>query len=165
VVAPWWNHPGFVRATAARVSEATAGWSPARRAAAQLIFTAHAIPQPVEATSPYRQQFTETAALAAAASGHAEHVIAFQSMPAESRVPWSSPDILSAITAAHQAGHPDVIVQAAGFLVDHTEVLYDLDIEAAALACELGIGFTRARCVHDHPDFIAALADGVCALG
>ena len=54
-----------------------------------------------------------------------------------------------------------VVVQAAGFLVDHTEVLYDLDVEAKQLAARLGIGFTRAACVHDHPAYIRLLADRV----
>lgn len=164
VVAPWWNQPGFIAATKARLEEATADWSLSRKAAALLIFTAHAVPQPVEATSPYRKQFAETARLAAEAFGHGEHTIAFQSQPGDSRIPWSAPTILDAITAAHQAGRPDVIVQAAGFLVDHTEVLYDLDVEAVAHARALGIGFTRARCVHDHPAFIATLADGVMSI-
>ncbi|MCK6491507.1 MAG: ferrochelatase [Planctomycetes bacterium] len=164
VVAPWWNRPGFIAALAARLGEATAGWDAARRAAARLVFTAHAIPQPVEATSPYRRQVEETAALAAAAWGHPQHAVAFQSAPAESRVPWSSPDILAAVRAAHAAGTRELLVQAAGFLVDHTEVQYDLDVEAQQLARELGLGWTRARCVHDHPDFIRTLADGVMAL-
>lgn len=164
VVAPWWNHPGFIAALAGRLAEATAGWDTARRAAAHLVFTAHAIPQPVEQTSPYRRQVEETAHLAAAAFGHPAHAVAFQSAPAESRVPWSSPDILAAVRAAHAAGAGELLVQAAGFLVDHTEVQYDLDVEARALAGELGLGWTRARCVHDHPDFIRALADGVMAL-
>jgi ferrochelatase len=54
-----------------------------------------------------------------------------------------------------------VVVQAAGFLVDHTEVLYDLDVEAKLLADKLGVIFTRAACVHDHPAYIAMLADRV----
>jgi ferrochelatase len=54
-----------------------------------------------------------------------------------------------------------VVVQAAGFLVDHTEVLYDLDVEAREHAAKLGLNLVRARCVHDHPAFIALLADRV----
>jgi protoporphyrin/coproporphyrin ferrochelatase len=89
------------------------------------------------------------------------HAIAFQSQPGDSRVAWSSPTVEQAIDAAHQAGKKDVIVQAAGFLVDHTEVLYDLDVEAKEHADKLGINLTRATCVHDHPAFISMLADGV----
>lgn len=161
VVAPWWNSDGYVTAVADSVRQATTGWSAERFAAAELVFTAHAIPQPVEATSPYRAQFAETARLAAAHLGHEQHAIAFQSQPGDSRIAWSSPTIEAAIEDAHRRGKRDVVVQAAGFLVDHTEVLYDLDIEAQELATRLGIGFHRAPCVHDHPAFIAMLADRV----
>lgn len=161
VVQPWWAEAGYVTAVADRVREATAGWSAQRFADAELVFTAHAIPQPVESTSPYRKQFAETAARAAKALGHEQHVIAFQSQPGDSRVPWSSPTIDQAINDAHRRGKSDVVVQAAGFLVDHTEVLYDLDVEAKQLAAQLGIGFTRAACVHDHPAYIRLLADRV----
>jgi ferrochelatase len=161
VAAPWWNERGFVAAIAARLREATEGWSAERVARARLVFTAHAVPQPVEATSPYRRQFAETARLAAEAFGHPEHAIAFQSQPGDSSIPWSQPDILSVIDDAARGGARDVLVCAAGFLVDHTEVLYDLDIEAKERCKRHGVAYTRARCVHDHPAFIATLADRV----
>lgn len=164
VVPPWWTLPGFIAGCAEQIRSATAGWSAERLAAAELIFTAHAIPQPVETTSPYRQQFAETARLIAVALGHPQHRIAFQSQPSDSRVPWSAPTIESALDAAKAAGAPEVVVQACGFLVDHTEVLFDLDVEAKAHAAGLGLGFTRARCVHDDPGFIAGLVDQVLAL-
>ena len=163
VAAPFWEAPGFIGATAARLREATNGWDAARIAAAELVFTAHAIPRPVEETSPYRTQFAATARLAAAAFGHPDHRIAFQSQPGDSRIPWSAPTIADVVAGAVAAGKRDVLISAAGFLVDHTEVLYDLDHEAQAQAQQLGITYTRARCVHDHPDFINALADRVIA--
>lgn len=164
VVPPWWTMPGFITAGADRLREVTADWSAERLAAAELIFTAHAIPQPVETTSPYRQQFAESAKLIAEALGHPRHRIAFQSQPSDSRVPWSAPTIEAEVAAAHAAGATDVLIQACGFLVDHTEVLYDLDVEVRGQCATLGIGYTRARCVHDHPAFINGLADAVMAL-
>jgi ferrochelatase len=161
VVQPWWKEPGYISAIAAEVRAATAGWSSARFLTAELIFTAHAIPQPVELTSPYRAQFAESARLAAALLGHPEHAIAFQSQPGDSHIGWSAPTIEQALQQAKARGRSEAVVQAAGFLVDHTEVLYDLDVEAAAEAGRLGLGFTRARCVHDSPAFIALLADRV----
>ena len=164
VVPPWWTLPGFIAGSAARIRAATAGWSAERFAASELIFTAHAIPAPVESTSPYRQQFVETARLIAETLGHPRHRIAFQSQPSDSRIPWSTPTIEAQIEAAKAAGAPEVVVQACGFLVDHTEVLFDLDVEAKELAARLGLGFTRAQCVHDEPAFISGLADLVLAL-
>jgi len=161
VVEPWWRSDGFVAALCGRITEAVAGWVPGRFAAAELIFTAHAVPAPVAQTSQYCQQFAESAALAAAACGHPRHTVAYQSAPEDSRVAWTGPDIVPVIEAAHAAGVRDVVAISAGFLVDHTEVLYDLDVVAADRARELGIGFLRAPCVHDHPAFINALADGV----
>ncbi|HYE04760.1 MAG TPA: ferrochelatase [Planctomycetota bacterium] len=161
VVEPWYAETGFIAANAARVRDAAAGWDAARFAAAELVFTAHAIPAPIAETSRYREQFAETAARIADALGHPRHRIAYQSAPSDSRVPWTGPDIVPTIREAAERGAREVVVQACGFLVDHTEVLYDLDVEARRAAAQAGIGFTRATCVHDHPAFIAALADGV----
>ena len=79
-------------------------------------------------------------------------------------MPWSAPTIEAEISAAHAAGARDVVIQACGFLVDHTEVLFDLDVEARAQCAGLGLGFMRARCVHEHPAFISGLAIAVLAL-
>jgi ferrochelatase len=76
-------------------------------------------------------------------------------------VAWTGPDIIDVVEAAAREGVSDVLVQAVGFLVDHTEVTYDLDVEAGQRAMALGLRLTRAACVHDHPAFIATLADGV----
>jgi ferrochelatase len=161
VVAPWWDQPGFIEASVQRIRDATSGWSASRLAKAHLIFTAHAIPQPVEATAPYRAQFAHTARLVAEALGHPAHAIAFQSQPTDSRIPWSQPTVEAAMDSAHASGASDVLIQAAGFLVDHTEVLFDLDVEARAHASTLGLTLTRVPCVHDHTAFIAMLCDRV----
>jgi len=143
---------------------AAAGWSAERFAAARLILTAHAIPQPAERASPYREHVAATARLVAEAAGHDDHVVGFQSAPDASRVPWSSPTVDELVAAAAADGVRDVVVQAVGFLVDHVEVLFDLDEELSGECRESGLGYLRARCVHDHPAFIATLADRVLAL-
>lgn len=156
--APFWNRPGFVTALADRVHATVADWPAERFAAAGLVFTAHAIPKRAEKTSPYRPAFAETARQVAAAMGHPDHLLAFQSQPDDGGA-WSEPTIKQVIEDAHRAGKRELVVQAVGFLVDHVEVLYDLDHEAAALAAGLGLGFHRAPCVGDHPAFIGTLAD------
>lgn len=164
VVEPWWRQPGFVAALADRVREAAAGWDRARWQRAALVFTAHAIPEPVARTAPYAAQFAETARLVAQAVDHPEHRIAYQSQPADSRIPWTGPDILTVIDTLAREGYREVVLCAAGFLVDHTEILYDLDHEAQARARAHGMAYHRAPSVHTHPAFIGMLADGVAAL-
>ncbi len=163
VADPYFVHPGFIAANVGRLQEATTTWSPERIHAARLILTAHAIPEPVARSSRYVQQVAETAALVASAFGHPDHEVAFQSAPPAGGVAWTGPDIIERIDAAAAAGVQDLLVQAVGFLVDHTEVTYDLDLEATQHAASLGVRLTRAGCVTEHPAFIAALADQVLA--
>lgn len=159
VAPPFFDSPGFIAALADRLREATAGWSAERVAKAALVFTAHAIPTPVERTAPYRQQFATTARLAAEAFGHPEHRLAFQSAPSESAIPWSGPDILAVVDEVAASGATDIILCPAGFLVDHTEVLYDLDIEAKQRAEAKGMAYTRAVGVHDHTALVRTFAE------
>jgi len=161
VADPFFTHPGFIAASVARLREATATWTPQRRLAARLIFTAHAVPEPVARTSQYTHQVAESARLVAAAYGQSEHLVAYQSAPPPGGVAWTGPDILTLVDQAAKDGVTDILVQAVGFLVDHTEVTYDLDIEAGQHAQALGLHLTRAGCVQDHPAFIAALADQI----
>ena len=162
-VDPWWTHPGFVGACADRIRESAKGWTPERFAQASLVFTAHAIPAPVERTAPYARQFKETAALVAKELGHPEHVCAYQSQPGDSSIPWSKPAINDVIHEVAKKGSKDVIVAPIGFLVDHMEVLFDLDVEARDEAQKAGIAFHRAGTVASHPKFIAMLADLISA--
>lgn len=164
VVPPWGELPGHVRAIANRLDQATTGWSAARRAACALVFTAHAIPLPAERACAYRAQVESTAREAAAAWGHPQHFLGFQSAPAVGRVPWSQPTVAAALAQAKAAGASEVLVQACGFPVDHVEVLWDLDREAAAEAARLGLGWTRAAGVGDEPALMEALLDAVLAL-
>ena len=91
--------------------------------------------------------------------------LAWQSRSGDGRVPWLEPDILDVLREEAAAGIREVVVQAIGFLSDHVEVLYDLDVEASSLAGELGITMRRAGCVSDHPAFIATLGRRVLELG
>lgn len=160
--APWWgSHPGYATACAAHIATATADWSCERFQSAALLLTAHAIPVPAERGSPYRAEVDACAAAVAAACGHPAHTVAFQSAPSPSRIPWSAPDLDAAVDAIVAAGHRELVVQAIGFLVDHVEVLYDLDHGLRAACAQRGLGYTRAVCVHDHPAFITALADTI----
>ncbi len=154
--APWHAHPGFIAASAARVKEAMDRLSPEERRRARLIFTAHSIPVAMAKDAPYVDQLTESCGLVAKRLGLGSWTLAFQSRSGSPRDPWLEPDIASEL---HKIGQGGVAVVAPiGFLCDHIEVLYDLDVEAARIGRECGVRMERAATVGDHPEFIALMS-------
>jgi ferrochelatase len=156
---PWWTHEGFVAANADRIKDATKGWSRERFQKAALIFTAHAIPIAVQRTAPYEKQFKESAAAIARVLEKPAFEVAYQSQPGDSAIPWSTPSAVTVIEEQQKKGAKDVVLSPIGFLCDHVEVLYDLDVEAKERAKALGVEYTRAGTVGSHPRFVAMLAD------
>ncbi|MGH7782200.1 MAG: ferrochelatase [Candidatus Binataceae bacterium] len=154
---PWFAHPKFIAATAARVAEALARLDSSDRAHAHLIFTAHSIPVAMAAQAPYVEQLTESSRLVAAKLGFENWTLAFQSRSGSPRDPWLEPDIGAALRGLPRGAV--AVVAPLGFLCDHVEVLYDLDVEAAAIAREAGVRMERAATVGDHPEFIAMMAE------
>lgn len=148
-------HPGFVRANVDGLLRARA----AAGDAAPVIFTAHSIPCAVADRCDYVAQLAETARLVAAGAGTARYRIAYQSRSGSPRDPWLEPDVREVIREEAARGAMDVVVAPVGFVCDHMEVVYDLDVEAAEVARDAGIQLHRAATAGDHPDFIAALAD------
>ena len=157
----WHLHPSFVNAIADRIRSVCSDISESHFAKAALIFTAHAIPQVAAQTSPYPEQFRQTASAVADVLG-TNFDIAYQSAPDNPTVPWTGPDINDLIREKKDAGVQDVVVSPIGFLCDHVEVLYDLDLEARGTAEAYGINFIRAGTVGEHPEFINMLANLVC---
>lgn len=153
--APWHTHPMFIEAEVERVQEALERIGHDDRRAVELIFTAHSIPLAMAAGAPYIAQLNESAALVADAAGIDRWRIGYQSRSGNPREPWLEPDVRDALTANSK---PKVVVPI-GFLCDHVEVLYDLDVEAARTAREAGISMERAATVGDHPRFIEMIAE------
>jgi ferrochelatase len=165
-VAPWFDAGGFLEASAQcleLIGGIQRGDWPEDLA---LIFTAHSIPLPLARSSSY------VADLQASCEGVAGLLgipadrwqLAYQSRSGDGRMPWLGPDILEVLRQAEARGVRRVVVQAIGFIIDHVEVLYDLDLEAAAVASDLGIEFRRAPCVNSHPEFVAMLGDRILRL-
>jgi protoporphyrin/coproporphyrin ferrochelatase len=152
---PWHTNPKFIAAAADRAGAALAQLPDSDRARAQMIFTAHSIPVAMNAASGYADQITETCELVAKRLGQESWTLAFQSRSGSPRDAWLEPDVNSAL---RRIDRPAVVVPI-GFLCDHVEVLYDLDIEAAKIAREAGIKMVRAGTVWDHPAFIEMLAE------
>jgi ferrochelatase len=131
----------------------------------RVIFTAHSVPLRTvvpgeQEGDPYERQARETAMLIAreASLRDDEWVFAFQSQ-GKSGGPWIGPTVEETIDALAQQGDKEVIVQPVGFVCDHVEVLYDIDIAFKEYAAQLGITLTRTESLNDSPEFIAALAD------
>jgi len=156
---PWAEHPLFIDAMVARAADALAQAPAPKRADALLIFTAHSVPVAMANGSPYARQLEPAALLIAGRLGHARWQVAYQSRSGAPSDPWLEPDICDALRGVEGQGIEDVVVVPIGFVCDHVEVLYDLDVEARAVAAEAGLRFHRAQAANDHPAFIAMLAD------
>jgi ferrochelatase len=158
---PWFGHAGFLDATAARTRDAFASVPAERRASVPLVFTAHSIPVAMADESPYVTELTAVAHAVAKRLEHRRFSIAYQSRSGAAGDRWLEPDINDVIRGLAEERVRDVVVVPAGFVCDHVEVLYDLDVEARATATAAGMTLHRASAVNDHPAFVAALVDVV----
>jgi ferrochelatase len=158
----WHTEPAYVDFLVDAVTEARATL-PADH---KVFFTAHSLPERVLADDPYPDLLRESAALVAERVGllpWPEWALAWQSA-GRTPEPWRGPDILEVIRDLAATGRAEgVLVCAQGFTADHLEVLYDLDIEAAKVAGDLGLAFARTRSLNADPVVMAALADRVVA--
>ena len=152
---------GFINAITDNVEVTLSKIDPDARTQARLVFTAHSIPTAMADRSSYREQLEQTARLVASRIGHQRYRVCFQSRSGPPHVPWLGPDISEVIEREAQQGTSHLLVSPIGFVCDHLEVLYDLDIEAKAAATKRGIGFHRVSTVGEHPFFIESLADSV----
>ncbi len=147
-VESWYDHEPFVDVLADRV----------RGTDAHVVFTAHSLPERILAEGdPYRDQLLETSRLVAERAGLAEWSFAFQS-ESPTGEPWLGPDILAELESLHGRGVRSVLVAPVGFVCDHLEILWDLDVEAREKAAELGLELDRIHLPNSDPAFIDALA-------
>jgi protoporphyrin/coproporphyrin ferrochelatase len=148
-VESWHDHEPFIAVLADRV----------RGADTHVVFTAHSLPERILAAGdPYRDQLLETSRLVAERAGVERWSFAFQSA-SQTGEPWLGPDILEELDALHERGVREVLVAPVGFVSDHLEILWDLDVEAGERAVELGLELDRIESLNDDPAFIRALAD------
>ena len=161
----WLAHPQFVDAVADRARAAFAGVPAAERARTPLVFTAHSVPVAMAGASPYVADFTTASRAVAERLGHTRWSLAYQSRSGSPGEPWLGPDVGEELARLADAGERHAVVMPIGFLCDHVEVLYDLDVEARELAAARGLTMHRAAAVNAHPAFIAMLADLVRSTG
>jgi len=147
-VESWHDEPGFVELLAGRIRDADA----------HVIFTAHSLPARIlETGDPYKGQLLETSRLVAEAAGVRRWSFSFQS-ESPTGEPWLGPDILDHLEALHRDGVDSVLVCPVGFVSDHLEIRWDLDVEAAEKAAQLGMELDRIEMPNDDPAFVRTLA-------
>jgi ferrochelatase len=164
-IKPFSAHPKFIEAMTNRVRAALEELPEGR-----LVFTAHSVPMAMAQSSPYVRELEQACAAVAGALGRREWKLVYQSRSGPPTQPWLEPDIRDELRVSRS----DTVIVPIGFLSDHMEVIYDLDVEVRELAGELGIRVARARTVETHPAMIemiagflneehAACAAGCCA--
>jgi ferrochelatase len=145
----WHDEPGFVELLAEKI----------RGTQAHVVFTAHSLPERILLTGdPYKEQLLETAQLVANAAGLDDGwSFSFQS-ESPTGEPWLGPDILDHLRALHEQGVKEVLLCPVGFVSDHLEIRWDIDVEAKELAQELGLRLDRIEMPNDDPAFVRTLA-------
>lgn len=170
-VESWGRHPLFLDAVARKVREGLARWPDGRRDEVEILFTAHSLPtRVVEEGDPYEEQLLATARgvverLRAGGTDGSElepglepaWSFCYQSAGAAS-IPWLGPALEEVIPRRAAAGRTDLLVVPIGFVADHVEILFDLDIEAREIARENGVRLRRTESMNTDPGFLAALA-------
>jgi ferrochelatase len=157
----WHDHPLLIRAFAQKLQETWSRVSAPAQRRVPVIFTAHSVPcRTILAGDAYGVQCRTTASAVATHVGLAdsEWFFAFQSQGI-SGGPWIGPTVEETLSALSASGHRAVVIQPIGFVCDHVEVLYDIDIAFRQFAAERGLTLTRAASLNDSAEFIAALAD------
>jgi ferrochelatase len=155
----WHTHPRYLDALEARVRETLTRFDPSLPGGPAVLFTAHSLPQSIPAQNdPYPAQLAETARLLAGRLALPKWQVAYQSA-GRTPEPWLGPDILRALDALRDRGERGVLICVIGFVADHLEVLYDLDIAARGYAKERGLQLERIAMLNDDPVLADALAD------
>lgn len=157
---PFFDHPGFIEPMTENVTVALAGLPAPLRTGAPLVFSAHSIPSVQAALCDYEAQLREASRLVAArvGPGHPWAVV-YQSRSGPPSQPWLEPDVRDHLSALAADGARAAVLVPIGFVTDHVEVIYDLDIQAAATAADLGIEVVRAATVGTAPAFVAMIRE------
>jgi ferrochelatase len=149
-VESWHTEPGFIELIARRVET--------RRASSHVVFTAHSLPARIlDEGDPYQDQLLETSTAIAQAAGLREWSFSYQS-ESPTGEPWLQPDILDHLATLRAQGVEEVLLCPVGFVVDHLEIRWDLDTEAAERARQLGLRLDRIEMPNADPAFIRVLA-------
>jgi ferrochelatase len=157
-IGAWWEFPGFLELIAARVLDALSCIPLERRATTEVIFSAHSLPEKIlESGDNYPEQLRESARRAAAIANVTTWDVAWQSA-GRTADPWIGPDILTVLRTKRAEGLTDIVSCPIGFVADHLEVLFDIDIEAQGVAREIDLNVVRTTSLNADPAFVELLA-------
>jgi protoporphyrin/coproporphyrin ferrochelatase len=149
-IRPFYNHPGYVETCTARLAEVLP-----ERENVEVFFSAHSIPTAMADRCAYRAELAELAELVSSALGLLRWRVVFQSRSGPPEVPWLEPDVGDALRElAERAPGATAVVAPFGFVADHMEVVYDLDVALREEAERLGLSFVRAEAANAHPRFV-----------
>ena len=158
-IGAWWEAPGFLELIARRVREALDTVPAERLDTTEVLFSAHSLPEKILASGDtYPDQLRDSAERAAALAGVVRWDVAWQSA-GRTADPWIGPDIRAVLRQKHADGVSDVVSCPIGFVADHLEVLFDIDVEAMGVANEIGLNLVRTRSLNAAPEFVAVLAN------
>jgi protoporphyrin/coproporphyrin ferrochelatase len=155
----YYNHPGFVEPQIDLISEALEQLPEEVRAGARIVFTTHSIPHTMSRHCDYEAQHYETCRLVMEQLPGREWELVYNSRSGPEHVPWLEPDVNDHLEALAESGAPGAVVVPVGFISDHMEVIYDLDIEAVETAERVGLPMARAGTVGTDPRFVAMIRE------
>ena len=156
----FYNHPGFIGPMAERVVAALDELPAERRDAARLIYTAHSLPISMARNCLYQQQLEEAFRLVSERLAREQWDLVYQSRSGRPSQPWLEPDVCKHIERLGEVGDvADVVIVPIGFLAEHMEVIYDLDVEARAVSERVGLNMVRSAPVGCHARFVTMVRE------
>ncbi|WP_068774085.1 ferrochelatase [Paenibacillus sp. FJAT-26967] len=154
-------HPKLLQALSERIERALEKFADADRSSVRVLFSAHSLPEKIlELGDPYPEQLLETSRAVAEKTGVTNWQFAWQSA-GRTAAPWLGPDILDVLRSVSEEGVERVLICPIGFVSDHLEVLYDIDIECRQAAEELGLHLERTESLNTDPLYMETLSDAV----
>ena len=153
----FYNHPLFIEANVDHIRAALNQLDDPD--SAHLVFTAHSIPESMAANCDYVAQLTKTGSLIARALEIENWQLVYQSRSGSPMQPWLGPDVCDHLKGLRTEGVTNVVVAPIGFVSDHMEVVYDLDVEARKVAHEIGMKMVRAATAGTHPSFVRMIRE------
>jgi len=162
-VGSWNRHPKLIAAIVEQIDQAFLKFPAEVRASVPVLFTAHSLPERIVAMNdPYPEEVKGTVEAVTAHLGGRQTVFAYQSQGRSSE-PWLGPTVESMLESLHQSGHRHVLVAPIGFICDHVETLFDIDIELKQLASSKGMQLERMAMLNDQPVLVDVLLDVLAA--